>query len=357
MSATGSATPDAAPPAPTAAPAPAPTGSVTQPPPPLFGFNDQSIGYDLAGPAADADLAHRGGANIERVSFDWRWAEPYQGEWNLSRYDALYDELTARGIKPVWVLMFSPHWTWDPSVRCDQWHQDCTFPPSPAHDADWRAMVDKVVRRYPESAGIEVWNEPNLYVFWRPRPDPVRYASLLTQTYAVAKAANPSLPVIAGAVTNSPVDGSWGMSEPKFIRTMLESGGASALDALSVHLYRYGEGTEDAVGTGLRDMRAVRDEAGLVDTPIWVTELGVSTTDTNPRYRVTEQGQADDLVANYRRLAAMPDIGAIVVHTLIERPLSTGATEVGYGLVRPDLTPKPAYCSLAVATGAADPCR
>lgn len=323
---------------------------------PLFGFNDQSIGYSLASPAEDAELAQRGGASVARITFDWRWAEPEPGRWDLARYDALYRELTARGIRPVWVLLFAPHWAWDADVDCDQWRQDCTYPPAAEHDADWRAMVDKVVRRYPGSAAIEVWNEPNLYAFWRPRPDPERYAELLRSTSEAARAAQPDLPVLAGAVTNSPVDGAWGMSETSFLTRLLAAGGGASADALSVHLYKQGAGSYDFVGAGLRSMRAARDAAGLQQLPIWVTETGVSTTDTDPAYRTTDQGQADDLVGVYTRLAAQPDVAAVIVHTLIERPASTGAGEVGYGLVRGDLTPKPAYCRLAVAVGAADPC-
>jgi hypothetical protein len=349
--------PPATPPAPVID-LPPPAGDVSPPvsTPPLFGFNDQSIGYSLASPAQDAQLSQRGGAKIARITFDWRWAEANPGQWDLSRYDALYREMTTRGIRPVWVLLFAPHWAWDPSVNCDQWHQDCTYPPAPSHDADWQNMVDLVVRRYPLSAAIEVWNEPNLYAFWRPQPDPARYAQLLEEAHTAVKAAAPAMPVLGGSVTNSPVDGAWGLSEASFLRGVFANGGGSSMDGVSLHLYKQGAGAADSVGNGLRDIRAARDAAGFGGLPIWITELGLSTTDTNPDYRVSEQGQADGLVNDYRRLATMPDIAAVIVHTLIERPPASGATEVGFGLVHEDFTPKPAYCALAVAVGATDPC-
>ena len=38
-----------------------------------------------------------------------------------------------------------------------------------------------VAQRYPEAAAIEIWNEPNVHWFWRPRPDPARYTELLVE--------------------------------------------------------------------------------------------------------------------------------------------------------------------------------
>lgn len=345
--ASGPAATTSVPPETTGPPAP-----VSQSRPPLFGFNDQSIGYSLATPAQDAELSRRGGATVARVTFDWRWAEPNPGQWDLARYDALYRELTARGIRPVWVLLFAPHWAWDDSVRCDQWHEDCTYPPARTHDADWKAMVETVVRRYPQSAAIEVWNEPNLHWFWQPKADPVRYTELLVEAHDVVKAVDPQMPVLGGSVLDLPVTNETEVSLADFVGTIYAQGGGPAMDGIAVHLYPHAY--EDWVRSGLDHIRAVRDSAGDATKSIWVTEVGASTTDPQPLLSVSDQGQADVLTNAYRRMAAMPDVRAVIVHTLIEP--ARGGAERGYGLVRPDLTPKPAYCALAAAVGAADAC-
>src|SRR3954447_5786372 len=128
-----------------AAPAPAPSMP--------FGFSDQAVmGNQISAPA-DAALAARAGATSSRVTFDWRWAEPKQGDWRLSTYDAIYNADLAAGIKPVFVLLFAPQWSFDSSVTCVQATQDCKFPPGPTHLDAWTTMVNKLVTRYPQLAG------------------------------------------------------------------------------------------------------------------------------------------------------------------------------------------------------------
>jgi hypothetical protein len=62
----------------------------------LFGFNDNAVAFGQLTAAADATLAKSAGATVSRVTFDWRWAEPTQGNWKLSQYDAIYKPTSPR---------------------------------------------------------------------------------------------------------------------------------------------------------------------------------------------------------------------------------------------------------------------
>ena len=87
-----------------------------------------------------------------------------------------------------------------------------------------------------------------------------------------------------------------------------------------------------------------------------MTEVGLTT--TGP-FGVSERDQAIALVRQYRALEAMDDVEVATFHTLIEPKGYPGSprvddprdAEVGYGVVRKDLTPKPAYCALARERG------
>src|SRR5436190_12764613 len=133
--------------------------------PVYFGFNDNAVLTGQATAATDASLAAQAGANGHRMMFDWRWAESSQGNWQLATYDAAYQADLARGIRPMFILMFAPQWTWAAGTPCVQWTQDCRYPPGPDHLDAWRAVVTKLVTRYPKMAALEIWNEPNLAPF------------------------------------------------------------------------------------------------------------------------------------------------------------------------------------------------
>src|SRR4051812_43740015 len=64
----------------------------------LFGYNDNAVRAGQLSAQADADLASRAGANLTRVGFDWRYAEPSPGHYDLADYDAIYSASLARGI-------------------------------------------------------------------------------------------------------------------------------------------------------------------------------------------------------------------------------------------------------------------
>jgi hypothetical protein len=91
-------------------------------------------------------------------------------------------------------------------------------------------------------------------------------------------------------------------------------------------------------------------DSRAIGTPIWVTEVGLSTAGPFP-YSLDDQARGLRLI--YRRLERMPDVPAIVVHRLIDGPKKLETAESGWGVVHRDLTPKPALCSLATARGAA----
>jgi hypothetical protein len=328
----------AAPAQPTAPPAPAPPAAR----PFLFGFNDNSVRQGLTTPAAAADLAAGAGANATRLTVDWRWAEPAPGDLRLASYDAIYDALVARGITPVLIPLFAPSWALDGA--CNQWAADCRFPPAPAHVDEYAEFAAHLARRYPRAA-IEVWNEPNQTYFWRPGPDPARYAGLLKATYAAVKAASPSTTVVSGGLADNP-DTSAGIPPKPFAAAMYEHGASGSMDAFAFHAYTHVDGLFERT---IADMRALH--AGR-DVPFWITESGVTTSGAQSGWPLAwiadPPRQAADLVATLRRVTAMPDVEALILHALVEPPgdplLSPG---VGYGVVTRALSPKPAYCAIA----------
>ena len=313
------------------------------PGPRLFGFNDNSVEQGLLTPAADARLAKRAGANAARVTFDWRHVERTPGHYDFTFFDKLYRALTAQGLRPVWIPMFAPGWAHGPA--CPPEVLDCHTPPDRAHDRAYGELLTRIVRRYPRTAGIEVWNEPNYVSFWKPRPDPRRYVELLKVGYRAVKEASPSMPVISGGFGGKPVDPTTGdVSLGDFTRAVFRAGGGRYMDAIGFHPYPLGPDTRP-VKRAFDEVRAIRRQYGFPDKPLWVTEIGVSTSGP-PQLAVTPREQGAELARLYRQIAVMPDVDAFFVHALLVAPGADTYIEAGFGIFESNRQPKPAFFEL-----------
>jgi Cellulase (glycosyl hydrolase family 5) len=319
-------------------------------PAPLFGFNDNAIRAGLISAADDAELTDRVGANVHRLGFDWRWVEPTPGEYHWDAYDEIYREMTARGVRPLFILIYAPSWALDAAEACDQWQADCRYPPGREHYDDWRRMAAAIAQRYPDAAGIEIWNEPNERMFWLPGPQPKRYAELLGEAYAAVKEVDPSMPVLGGSVSNRQGDEEAGMTQVEFLERLYDAGGGDAMDGISVHPYPWSLSL-DLLELSLAQVREIRDSHGDTGKPLWVTEVGLSTTGWDPRFVFTPEQQAWGLAKIYESLAAMDDVRSVIVHSLIWSDGAAWEGEAGYPVLNADHTPKPAYCALAALRG------
>src|SRR4051812_4370761 len=312
-----------------------------------LGFSDQAVLGNQINATDDAALAARAGATTSRVTFDWRWAEPTQGDWKLATYDAIYNADLARGIKPVFVILFAPQWTFAEGVTCQQLTQDCKFPPGPTHLDAWSTMVRKLVTRYPQLGGIEVWNEPNDHMYWASQFDPAYYTTLLGTARDTVRSAGSTIPVLGGALSGAndqdqADNGSNVMSYRNYLKGMYAAGARGKMDRLSIHPYP-GEVDLWRFFKMMTEARDIRDDAGDSATPLYVSEIGATTTGTGST-TMTERYQALTMDRILRDLRGMKDVAGTQVHTLIDvsRAPATSSSR-GFGVLNLDLTPKPAY--------------
>jgi polysaccharide biosynthesis protein PslG len=310
---------------------------------PRFGFHDTSTISGRASPEQVAKLVEGTGAGLYRTPVDWRSLEPARDRYEFSRLDRLYKALRERGISPVFVLMWAPRWAWEPLTFCTG---DCRLPPGRAFDGEWGQIAALLAARYPKAAGIEIWNEPNERTSWSSGPDVARYAELLGVAYRAIKQANPSMPVIGGGLSIRGSSGSEGISFIRFARDLLAVG--ANMDGFGIHPYP----SQQRVGVIEESLGALR---AISPRPLrfWATEVGITTSGPtdDPNYG-TAAGQAAGLVDAYRTLRRQPDVDAVIVHTLVDPRNDPGDRESGFGVLRPDLSAKPAYKALARATGA-----
>lgn len=314
---------------------------------PYFGYNET-----WSGNPRKLARAARGGSDIARVVIGWSDVERQPGIFRWRRYDRLNRRIEAGGMRPLWVISDAPCWARDVSPERCREQGLIAHPPSPAHDQEFGAFAAQIAQRYPRAVAIEAWNEPNLWSFWRPRPEPRRAATLTALANAYVDAVNPSMPVLLGGLSPvlEPVEGEQ-IPYKNFLRQVYEAVGPGQWDGVAIHPFprflRSARYLRD-IEAHLRRVRDVLRRSEAAGTPIWVTEIGLSTEGLRPYSRTQ---QATGLVRIYRALANMPDVPAVVVHRLVDQEKSVKTAEAGWGVIRHNGKRKPAFCALARERG------
>jgi hypothetical protein len=320
-----------------------------------MGFNDSAYQAGQATPSEDATLQRKAGSTLWRTPLDWGKSEPEPGRLDLATTDAIYCAAVAAGLRPVFDISNAPAWATDAPGSCPQ--SSCPYPPSRRHYSDLTRFAEKVAIRYPRSAAIEAWNEPNLHEFWA-SPDPARYVVVLRAIYRGVKNGNPATPVLGGALSDNQTDdpGTGDLSLSTFLRGMYEHGAARDMDALSIHpypLYPLRDPRElfDPSMRRARALAARYDGRGV--RHLWITEVGAPTAPVGPASgpALTPDQQAGTLLGIYRRADAATDVDAVMFHTLID-PNELIPGSPGFGWLVPadeagDFSPKPTYCAFA----------
>ncbi len=318
-----------------------------------FGFNT------YVAPRAIAEQRELG-ATVSRLIIAWSAVQSAPGQWDWQQYDEQYAELVSGGLKPLIVVYAAPCWA-RPSMVCDD--AQYTGPPDSSYDSAWSSFVRAVAARYPAAIGIEVWNEPNMNMFFWPKADPARFARLLREAYTAVKRVRPAMPVVSGGLAGSPATGivPLGEGDKPFLSAMFAAGARGSINAIGIHPYPILWGSDGSqlwdrpqMEQTLQRVRNARNAAGASSLPLWITEVGESTS-TQPGFppAVTAAEQASDLAAMVASVRADADVPVMLIHTLEDQPAGyndpNNGVAAGFGVFSSDGTPKPAACALSLA--------
>jgi len=182
--------------------------------------------------------------------------------YSFAGIDRVYDALMEGGLRPVVELSFMPAaLARDPSQTVFSYEGIISPPRSWPRWRDLvRALADHLLERYGEDEvtgqwAFEVWNEPNIGVFWSGTPE--EYFRLYDTSAGAVKSVHPGLRV-----------GGPSSAAAGWVRQLLDHVGGSGapLDFVSTHVY----------GNAPLDLRPALAAAGREGTPIWWTEWGAT---------------------------------------------------------------------------------
>ena len=283
--------------------------------------------------------------------------EPHRSAWE--KYDQIVDLADANDIEIIARLSNPPAWS----------QAEGSGPFAPPENLDsYGDFVEAVVRRYKGHIHYyQIWNEPNIYPEWGEHPvDAAEYLELLKVGYTRAKAVDPDVVIIAGALAATIELDRYphGLADALFLQQLYDAGAAPYFDVLAMQGYGLWSGPYDRrmqprVLNFSRPLyiRDVMVRNGDAHKPIWLSEVAWNALPPDsalpPAYgQVSEAQQARYAVLAYHRLQSeWPWLGVANYWFLKQADEREKEKNPQYyfRLLEPDFTPMPAYQALADA--------
>jgi hypothetical protein len=199
--------------------------------------NGFGINIHFRGQPRDLDLIADAGFKFIRMDLTWEAVERRKGvyEFEKTGYDALTEGCSKRGIRILYILDYSNRlYESDRSVRTEQGRRA------------FAAFAEAAASRYAGKSILwEIWNESNIEIFWKPKPNVDDYCKLVEVTAAQLKKADKTGLVVAPATSTIPF---------KWLEDCFKRGLLNWIDVLSVHPYR-----PHPPETVIKDYKQLRD--------------------------------------------------------------------------------------------------
>ena len=296
------------------------------------------LGVTIDGPLTEPGTAYAGewdlmassGVETVRVAFDWRQAQAAAGgAISFADSDAVVVAAAARRLPVLPVVHRTPDWA-------------ATGGPTAAPDdvEAYASFVGALVQRYGPNGSLwaerpdlprmpirqwQIWNEPNLTLFWTPQPFAKRYVALLKAARRAVRAQDPGAKIILAGLPNI----SW-----VALREIYQAGGRGSFDAVALHPYT------SSPANIMRLVRLARTETRRFHdsrVPIWLTEISWAASRGKvkglPGLVTNERGQATRLRKALRQLARarqqVPDPEGHLVHVDLPRGVAQSVRLVG----------------------------
>ncbi|WP_298346565.1 hypothetical protein [Ferrimicrobium sp.] len=255
-------------------------------------------------------------------------------DFDFGVIDTLYDQILEIGLRPVVELSFMPEALASDPSKTVFTYRGIVSPPTDW--SEWRLLVRSFAEHLVERYGLEevaqwpfeVWNEPNLEVFWSgSRED---YFRLYDESAFALKEVDPSLQV--GGPSSAASE--WVEALARHTREV-----DGPLDFVSTHTY----------GNLPLDFRPVLDSIGYQDLPIYWTEWGVGSTHFGPVHDAV--AGAPFILAGYRATAGRLDALAywVVSDHFEELGRPPRLFHDGFGLLSVGNLRKPRYWAVYLA--------
>jgi hypothetical protein len=287
--------------------------------------------------------------------FEDRRNDPPRSAWE--KYDHIVDLAGKYDVQIIARLSNPPAWT--------RALTDTIGTRAPPDDLrDYGDFVETVVRRYQGRVRYyQLWNEPNVYPEWGEQTvDPVGYTALLCEGYRRAKAVDPGVVILSGALAQTIDLSGRDFNDLIFLQKMYDAGAGDCFDILTTNAYLLWSAPTDHRMRPLvinyartEYIRDIMVRNGDAHKPIWVSEMNSNAVPTGPAGegiagwgaygQVSLETQAAWAPLAYQRAQEeWPYVG--VVNFWFFKPVSDADANQAYyyfRMLEPDFSPLPVY--------------
>ena len=284
------------------------------------------------------------GARWARLPLVWSWIEPANTtpenyQWPDS-FDDCLARLSAKKIKVILTLGGNPSWA-------------ATYPGGPIDRTDIGELAEFMAAAVAHYSlppyNVKYWefyNEPdNGSEFYAERGasywgnEPAAYAGMLAAVYQPMKTADPEAQIVFGGLAYDCWESEGGPFVEEFLDGVLSNHGGDYFDVMNFHYFPTFRPNWEEYGTGIIGKATyIRDKLASygVQKPLICTETSMWSDEAH--------GGSDELQSRY-----VPQVFARSMATDLKTTIwlmLIDGDEVGirkYGLLNPDLSPKPAY--------------
>ncbi len=270
----------------------------------------------LLGPLAEL------GVDTVRRDFDWGDTQSAPDQWDWARNDAVVAPLRKRGIEVQGVVAYTARWASSGDRDSKNWLDWSRAAPDVDAYCNYAAAL---ARHYRGQVSLwEIWNEPDID-FWRGTP--AQFTALFNAASAAVHEANPDARVLNGGFAFNVRQ-----PNPTLLQDFVRHADLTHWDVWAYHDYH----TFPQMLSRAAENRAIHEAVGS-RAPIWINEGGF--------HDLLPGGEAEQAKTLVKKISAAPFLGATAYfwYNLIDGGDDPADTEQHFGLMRHDLTPKPAF--------------
>jgi hypothetical protein len=281
------------------------------------------------------------GLRYIRTDILWSDVDRGPGKFDFSPYESWIPRLREHGLEPLILLHYNK--VRSASDGTGAWNHP------PDSFEEFAGYVNATVNHFRASVNHwEIWNEPNHPVYWSAPPDGLAlYIRLLRLSREAAKAADPTCFVMNGGITGDIAND---------VAAFYRNGGGPLTDAVNIHTFinPLDPNRRQNFDAVLRSVKKTMDDNGDGGKRVWITEMGCpGIPEGKPKQTwfqgeaMNETQQADWLDTQYDWIRDYPFVERLF-WAFYRDTDGIFKDAVDYlGLVRNDLTPKPAFERLA----------
>ena len=268
------------------------------------------------------------GLKIVRIDNHWQWLNKDEGTYDFALQHRTFDACQKRGLRLLTILtFFDPRYEKGRSVS------------TPKGREAYARFCAHMAREFKGKGVIwEMWNEPNVGVFWNPKPSATEYAAAIKMAVIAMREANPDCTIIAPNTSGVDI---------KYIETCFKHGLLDYIDGVNVH--PYGEVPEINFQRYLHLQSLIKRYGGT--TPIVNSELGFpQLLPTTANYIARTQQKQAALIIRSILIDFMAGVAIRIIYTNRDYDDKMEWFEATFGLVTHDGKPKAGYHTVKTLT-------